>query len=46
MQPVNDNLKATVKNNACIVMLNSVKITFYKVLEAKAFIDDYYARPL
>lgn len=46
MQPVNDNLKAEVKNNKCLVHLNGMRIHFYKILEAKAFIDEYYARPL
>jgi hypothetical protein len=48
MKAVNDNLKQEFDHNkkCAVVFLNSCKITFYKILEAKAFIDDYYSRVL
>lgn len=46
MQAVNDNIDVKIFNDCCIVICNNVKITFYKILEAKAFIDDYHERTL
>ena len=48
MQAVNDNLKQEFdyERKFAVVFVNSCKLTFYKILEAKAFIDDYYARAL
>lgn len=46
MVAVNDNLKTEFKHSKCFVFLNSAKLTFTHVLEAKDFIDDYYAREL
>lgn len=44
MTAANDNMHVMFKDKHCVVFLNSAVLMFDRILEAKEFINDYYAR--